>query len=54
MGKGNTWQGVSVPRGAERVVAQLSAFLSLGLAWLEMRMATLQEESEEGKRQVLQ
>ena len=33
-------------------MAQLSAFLSLGLAWLEMHMAKLQEESKEGKRQV--
>lgn len=54
LGKGNTWQGVSVPRRAGRVMAQLSAFLSLALAWLETHVAMLQEESEEGKRQVLQ
>lgn len=30
-------------------MAWLAAFLSLGLAWLEMDMATLQEESQEGK-----
>lgn len=52
LGKGNSWQGVSVPQGAGRVTAQLLVFLSLGLAWLEMCMAMLQEESEEGKRQV--
>lgn len=54
MGRGNTWQGLSLPQGAGRVVTQISAFLCVGLAWLEMHMDTLQGESEEGKKGSLQ